>query len=115
MYIHGIYSDGGPHPQSSQNPRGAVSPRIVPEFEWESGNEDHLLDAHDVAAYEAESCFANPHTKKRSGDRLLLLGKTDDDRMLFLVYIQRPDGRVRVISGRDMEPDERRTYRRDAR
>jgi uncharacterized DUF497 family protein len=89
--------------------------RHLPDFEWDYLNEEHLLESHDVTVYEAESCFGNPNTRKRSGDRLLLLGKTDNDRMLFLVYVQKPDGLVRVISGRDMTPGERATYRRDAR
>lgn len=89
--------------------------RYIPEFEWDDVNEGHLLESHGVTVYEAESCFGHPNTRKRSGDRLLLLGKTDDDRMLFLVYVQKPDGLVRVISGRDMTPGERAGYRRDAR
>jgi len=89
--------------------------RYLPEFEWDDINEGHLLDSHGVTVYEAESCFGQPNTRKRSGDRLLMLGKTDDDRMLFLVYVQKPDGTVRVISGRDMTAGERATYRRDAR
>ena len=114
VYILEIYYRGASRSRS-QVRRPTVSARVVPEFEWDDGNEEHLLDSHGVTAYEAESCFANPHTKKRSGDRFILLGKTDEDRMLFLVYLLRPDGRVRVISGREMEPEERRAYRRDAR
>lgn len=89
--------------------------RHLPDFEWDNANEGHLLESHGVTAYEAESCFGNPNTRKRFGDRLLLLGKTDDDRMLLLVYVQKPGGLVRVISSRDMTPGERATYRRHAR
>lgn len=73
------------------------------------------MESHDVTAAEAEACFSNPHTKKRSGDVYLLLGKTDDGRMLFLVYLLGSNGLVRVISGREMEPEERRAYRRNGR
>jgi uncharacterized DUF497 family protein len=87
----------------------------MPEFEWDEHNEDKLLDCHSVSALEAEQCFANPNTRRREGDALLLLGVTDDGRMLFLVYEQKPKGVVRVYSARDMTQRERRAYRRNVR
>lgn len=84
----------------------------IPEFEWDEYNEEKLLDRHDVSALEAEQCFVNPHTKRRHGDVMLLLGVADEGRMLFLVYEQRPNGVVRVYSGREMTDNERRVYRR---
>ncbi len=95
--------------------RGGGHGRQPPEFEWDENNEDKLLLRHNVSALEAEQCFANPHTKRREGDALLLLGVTDGGRMLFLVYEQKPGGVVRVYSGREMNDNERRTYRRNAR
>jgi len=44
-----------------------------------------------------------------------MLGVTDGGRMLFLVYEQKPGGVVRVYSAREMNDNERRTYRRNAR
>lgn len=95
--------------------RGGGHRHQLPEFEWDENNEDKLLLRHKVSALEAEQCFANPHTRRREGDALLLLGITDGGRMLFLVYEQKPDGAVRVYSGREMSDKERRTYRRNAR
>lgn len=89
--------------------------RYLPEFEWDEHNEEKLLFRHNVSALEAEQCFANPHTKRRKGDDLLMLGITDDGRMLFLVYEQKPDGVVRVYSARGMTDKERRTFRQHAR
>jgi uncharacterized DUF497 family protein len=86
-----------------------------PEFEWDEHNEDKLLRNHHVSAWEAEQCFANPHTKRRHGNALLMLGMSDAGRMLFLVYEQKSSGVVRVYSARDMNDRERRTYRRHAR
>ncbi len=86
-----------------------------PEFEWDEDNEDKLVRNHNVSAWEAEQCFANPHTKRRHGDALLLLGVTDGGRMLFVVYEQKRAGVVRVYSVREMTDRERRTYRRHAR
>jgi uncharacterized DUF497 family protein len=87
----------------------------LPEFEWDEDNEEKLLDRHGVSAFEAEQCFANPHSKRRVGDALVMLGKTDGDRMLLLVYEQMSNGAVRVYSAREMNDKERRTYRQNAR
>lgn len=89
--------------------------RQLPEFEWDEHNEDKLLLRHNVSAFEAEQCFGNPHTKRRVGDDLLMLGITNGGRMLLLVYEQKADGVVRVYSAREMTENERRTYRRHAR
>ncbi len=88
---------------------------LYPEFEWDENNEQKLLKNHGVSAWDAEQCFADPHTRRRNGDALLMLGKTDGDRMLFLVYEQKVNGVVRVYSARDMTEKERRAYRRHAR
>jgi uncharacterized DUF497 family protein len=95
--------------------RTGAGGRFLPEFEWDEHNEEKLLERHNVSALEAEQCFANPHTKRRHGDDLLMLGMTDDGRMLFLVYEQKPEGIVRVYSARDMTDKEKRTYRQHAR
>lgn len=87
----------------------------LPEFEWDEHNEEKLLERHGVSASEAEQCFANPNTRRRHGDALLLLGVTDGGRMLFLVYEQKQSGVVRVYSAREMTDRERRTYRQNAR
>jgi uncharacterized DUF497 family protein len=93
-------------------PRGGSR---LPEFEWDEHNEEKLLERHSVSALEAEQCFANPNTRRRHGDDLLLLGVTDGGRLLFLVYEQKPNGVVRVYSAREMTDKERRTYRQNAR
>lgn len=96
-------------------PRGGANGRTLPDFEWDEHNEDKLLRRHNVSAFEAEQCFANPNTRRRQGDDLLMLGITDSGRMLFLVYQQKSSGVVRVYSAREMTEKERRTYRRIAR
>jgi uncharacterized DUF497 family protein len=88
---------------------------LRPEFEWDEQNEEKLLRNHVVSAVEAEQCFANPHSKRRHRDDLLMLGVTDSGRMLFIVYEQKANGVVRVYSGREMTEKERRTYRQRAR
>lgn len=94
---------------------GRSGGHLLPDFDWDDHNEQKLIDRHGVSALEAEQCFANPHTKRRKGDALLMLGKTDGDRMLLLVYAQKPGGVVRVYSAREMTENERRAYRKNAR
>ena len=87
----------------------------LPQFDWDEHNEDKLLDRHGVSAWEAEQCFGNPNTRRRTGDDLVMLGKTDDGRMLLLIYEQKANGAVRVFSAREMTEKERHIYRRNAR
>ena len=94
---------------------GSGRGRWLPQFEWDEHNEVKLLERHGVSVLEAEQCFANPNSRRRDGDALLLFGITDAGRMLFLVYQQKPNGVVRVYSAREMTQKERRVYRRNAR
>lgn len=87
----------------------------LPDFEWDEANEDKLLERHNVTAREAEECFGNPHSRRRVGGAMLMLGRTEAARLLFIVYEQKAQGRVRVYHARDMTTQERRTYRRVAR
>ena len=89
--------------------------RWIPEFEWDEDNETKLLERHNISAYEAEECFANPHTKRRLGADMGLLGRTDAGRSLFLVYEQKANGVVRVYSARNMTSAEKRLHRRIAK
>jgi len=93
---------------------GSSGRQYLPEFEWDEANEQKLLERHEVSAREAEECFANAHAKKRVGDAMLMLGKTDNGRMLLLVY-ERKGRSVRVYSGREMTARERAVYNRRAR
>jgi uncharacterized DUF497 family protein len=95
--------------------KGGGQPGWRPQFEWDEHNEQKLLCRHNVSAEEAEQCFANRHTRKRSAKALLMLGVTDAGRMLFLVYEQKPRGAVRVYSAREMTDAERRVYRSSTR
>lgn len=86
-----------------------------PEFEWDEANEDKLLLRHNVTAEEAEQCFEHPRSIRRKGNAYLLLGRTDTDRLLFLVFVRTSKGAVRIFSARDMTEAERRKYRQICR
>lgn len=85
-------------------------------FEWDKGNVDKNWNQHKVSFLECEEIFFNEpliveydisHSKLEK--RYFVLGKTDFNRLLFLVFTIRND-KIRVISARDMNRKERRSY-----
>ena len=85
-------------------------------FEWDEGNIRKNWERHRVSYIECEEIFFNspivfnkdePHSA--SEDRYFVLGKTDADRLLFVVFTVR-DRKIRVISARDMNRKERKVY-----
>jgi uncharacterized DUF497 family protein len=84
-------------------------------FEWDEANEEKLLRRHGVSAIEAEQCFLNRPAIRRRGKSYLLMGQTDEGRMLLLVFQRKPENRVRVYSARDLMDDEKAVFRRTKR
>jgi uncharacterized DUF497 family protein len=87
------------------------------EFEWDRGNIDKNWRKHQVSGTEAEETFVNKplfvfedakHSIK-SEKRHFCLGKTNRSRLLFISFTVREE-HVRVISARDMNKKERKTY-----
>lgn len=88
----------------------------VEEFEWDKGNEFKNQDKHDVSNPECEEVFFNQplitsNDEKHSTDeaRYHALGKTNETRLLFVVFTIRGN-KIRVISARDMNRKERTIY-----
>ncbi len=85
-------------------------------FEWDRGNSGKNLRKHGVSDSECEQVFFNQPlvalddgAHSLSEDRLLVLGKTDGGRKLFVVCTIR-DTMIRVISAREMTRKEREAY-----
>lgn len=85
-------------------------------FEWDEGNIRKNWEKHRVSHIESEEIFLNspiivkkdePHSTSES--RHFALGKTDTDRMLFIVFTLRGT-KIRIISARDMNRKEKRIY-----
>ena len=87
-------------------------------FQWDRYNIQKNWDKHGVSPVESEQTFFNKplliakdiqHSQEE--DRFYVLGKTDQGRKLFIVFMirKRP---IRVISSRDMNRKERRIYER---
>lgn len=89
-------------------------------FEWDKGNSIKNWIRHRVTRGECEQVFFNEplfvyddtrHSKEEQ--RSFLLGKTDADRPLFVVFTIR-ENLIRVISARDMNRKEREIYNEQA-
>jgi uncharacterized protein len=85
-------------------------------FQWDPGNSNKNLIKHSVTNPECEQVFFNQpmivvddtkHSEKEN--RWFLLGRTDQDRFLFIVFTIRQE-LIRVISARDMNKKEREIY-----
>jgi uncharacterized DUF497 family protein len=86
------------------------------EFEWGSGNIEKNWLKHGVSPLECEEIFFNQplivaHDEAHSVEELryYALGRTEQDRNLFVVFTLRGD-RIRIISARDMNRKERELY-----
>ena len=85
-------------------------------FDWDEGNLLKNWEKHGVTAAECEQVFFNRPLLARPDDqhssaenRFYLLGKSDSDRCLFVVFTIRRK-LIRVISARDQSRKERRSY-----
>jgi len=85
-------------------------------FDWDEGNLEKNWILHQVSQSECEQVFFNEpyivtddekHSIKEK--RWFLLGQTDSERLLFIVFTIR-NKRIRVISARDMSKKERNYY-----
>lgn len=84
-----------------------VNPQEL-KFEWDPGNSGKNKLKHSVGDWECEEAFFDPRKvllkdKLHSGgeDRFVLLGKTTNERLLFLAFTIRGK-QIRVISARDV-------------
>ena len=85
-------------------------------FDWDGGNILKNLLKHKVGYLECEEVFGDPckvifrdvlHSDKET--RYILVGKTRQDRSLYLVFTLRGK-KIRVISARDLSRKERYFY-----
>ena len=85
-------------------------------FEWDDANVQHIAEHH-VTPDEAEEVFADrrqfsvPAYHTPTERRAAIVGATEEDRVLYIVYTRRAD-RIRVITARDADPILWRRYRR---
>ena len=88
----------------------------ISEFEWDDGNVLHLALGHGIEPLEAEEVFAEaPLYRKTKRGHYTAFGPTLAGRLLVIVFEVKGGGRVRVITGWDMDRAERRYYQRHVR
>jgi len=85
------------------------------EFDWDFGNTDKNVAKHKISNSESEEVFFNPNLvladEKHSvaEDRFFLLGRTNQEIILFVVFTVRGD-KIRVISSRSASRKEKQIY-----
>ena len=87
----------------------------VIEFEWDEGNRGKNRK-HRVDDKESEEVFFDEHSRifkdvlhSQHEERLRIIGKTQQGRLLFIVFTKRGD-KVRIISARDTNRNEEKLY-----
>ncbi len=88
-------------------------------FQWDTGNESHIVDAYPLRANtieEVESLFYDPaplalpdpgHSGQE--ERFKLVARSNQNRILLVVYVIR-NGQIRPISCRPASQNERNRY-----
>lgn len=95
-----------------------VIPKLI-KFQWDNGNTGKNLK-HSVSDQEAEEVFLDKkkkifkdHLHSSKEERFRVIGKTKQERLLFIVFAVRPEN-VRVISARDINRKEVSLYEKKA-
>ncbi|MGA2622609.1 MAG: BrnT family toxin [Bacteroidota bacterium] len=93
--------------------------QVFPEFEgfdWDEANQSKNWGRHKVQWWECEEVFFNQplyvysdQRHSKTEDRFYALGKTNQERLLFIVFTRRKNN-IRIISARDMHKKERNVY-----
>jgi uncharacterized DUF497 family protein len=87
-------------------------------FDWDAGNVEHIR-RHKVTREEAEQALqgwpVEVDTQVRNGEvRVLVLGPTEKDRLLAVVFAVRRQA-VRVVTARDASRKERMRYAKESK
>ncbi len=87
----------------------------IRDFVWTTRTWD-ISTRHAVSPGKVEEALIrDPLVLRAADDRYLAYGRTEHDRWVFVVYVTQPQGRIRVLTARDMSEREKRLYRRKRR
>ena len=87
---------------------------VVYEILWTEGNEAHIA-RHGVTRSDVEQATERPYYERDGrDDTTLIYGRTYAGRYLLIVLAESEDGRMYVVTARDMTPPERREFSRKA-
>lgn len=82
-------------------------------FDWDEKNENHIAK-HGVSIFEVEEAilFCKPFYQRGRASKYVAYAVTEEGRYLFIVFLTKGRGRIRVISARDMNKKENRYYKK---
>jgi uncharacterized DUF497 family protein len=84
----------------------------IKDFEWDEGNILHIELRHGIEQEEAEEVFAcKPIFKRTKQGHYAAIGPTQSGRYLSIIFMLKPGGVVRPITGWDMKMSEVRYYK----
>ena len=85
-------------------------------FDWDEKNENHIAE-HEVTVFEVEEAilFCKPLYQGSREGKYVAYAITEDGRYLFMVFVIKGSGRIRVSSARDMSEKEKRYYKKRKR
>ena len=85
-------------------------------FEWDNWNIDKSYQKHGITPNETEEVFLDEDVKiekylkhQEQEERYIAIGKTTENKMLFVVFTIRKD-KIRVVSGRQANKKEKEVY-----
>ena len=86
------------------------------EFEWDPEKAEANLGKHGVSFEEASTVFGDPLGRlaydaehSRGEERFVLFGRSEAGRLLAVMHAERGEA-IRLISAREMTPNERKQY-----
>ncbi len=87
------------------------------EFEWDPAKATYNQEKHRVTFAEAQTVFADPGAvivpdewHDEAEDREIIIGRSQRNRLLFVVFVERMQLVIRLISARVATKKERREY-----
>ncbi len=85
----------------------------IQSFDWDEKNENHIAE-HGVGVFEVEEAilFSRPFYQRSREGKYIAYSVTEEGRYLFIVFVIKGSGRIRVISARDMIEKEKRYYKK---
>ena len=83
----------------------------IRDFDWDDGNILHIALGHGIEPEEAEEVLAlAPLVRRTKRGHYAALGRTRSGRLLVIVFEEKDEGVVHVITGWDMDDSEHRFY-----
>lgn len=85
-------------------------------FDWDERNENHIAE-HGVAIFEVEEAilFGKPFYQRSREDKYIAYAFSEEARYLFIVFVLKDSGQIRVVTARDMSEKEKHYYKKRKR